>query len=156
MKGFETYILESVSNIKGDVVKMFASLRAAESIHRESYWKAKGENHYGMHLMFKHINDPIDDQLNELGNQFVARLGEEILSGREIEAKAKEYVLKANSETNAVDRSLWIEKIIQDNIKSVYGSLKSSGELTLGLDELLMGIAKEHDDAIYHLTRTQG
>lgn len=156
MKGFETYIAENVNSVKPAVVNMFASLRAAESIHREGYWKAKGEDHYGLHLMFKHINDPIDEQLDELGNQFVTRLGEETLNGNEIETKTKEYVLKANSAKDAVARSLWIEKTIQDNLKTVYDGLKSSGELTLGLDELLMGVAKEHDDAMYHLTRTQG
>ena len=158
MDKFQEFILNENSENKIKAIRscqeLVACLKATQWVHQTSFWHVKGESHYGLHEMMKHVLDPIDEQLSDLGDMLIIHLGDEAMDARQLDAMSKKYCSQACSNSDPVSKSLAAEKEIQKNCREAYDSLKEAGMLTLGLDEMLMGLAKEHEDALYHLTRT--
>lgn len=153
---FGKFILEDKNNkqVIDDCRELMASLKASQWMHQANFWLVKGENHYGLHEMMKHILDPIDEQMNDLGNIFVSNFGEDCMNPEIIDLMSKSYCREACRKDNLILKSITVENQVQNRCKIVYNSLKEAGLLTLGLDEMLMGIAKEHEDSLYHLRQT--
>ncbi len=155
---FGKFILENKKErqVIEDCRELMASLKAAQWVHQTGFWLVKGENHYGLHTMMKHILDPIDEQMDHLGNLFVSHFGEDSMNPEIIDSLSKSYCREACRKDNLILKSITVENQVQNRCKIAYNSLKEKGLLTLGLDEMLMGIAKEHEDSLYHLRQTSG
>lgn len=132
-----------------------ASLRTAQHFHQQGYWKASGKEHYSLHKLYNHILEPIEDQLDELGNRFVEKLGANSLSIRRISYLNKKFTKEIDlAYETQEEKSLAAEELVLDLFKRLYDSFDESGLLSLGTDDMIMKISNDHEDAVYHLKQT--
>jgi DNA-binding ferritin-like protein len=129
-----------------------ASLRAIGFIHTQSHWTTKGDTFYGDHLLFERLYNSALESLDLAAEKFMGLFGSDCL----------DYVLQADLlnkvllkykglEGKPLEMSLAIEKDFIKFSKSIYDSLKESGNLSLGLDDLLMSTASKAEEAVYLL-----
>lgn len=132
---------------------VLASLRALRWSYHTKHWMVSGGHFYGDHLLFERLYDgkpDLDDQADALAEKMVALLGPASVSTRQIwplAGLALEYGAAAGD--CPYRQSLAMEEQIQKHLSEAYGTLKSEGRLSLGMDDLLMSIANEREQAIY-------
>lgn len=140
---------------------VLAHLRAIHWLSWTAHWKSKGPNAYGMHLLLERLytgkpGPDIEEQIDELGERIIAYFGNDSVDGVKIN-KAMTSVLESVASRGGDDvcQLLCLERKTQNVIKIAWGAEQLSGiHKSLGLDDLLMGIAKDRETAIYLLQQT--
>ncbi len=136
---------------------LLACLRAASHIHQTHHWQTSGPEYYADHLLFERLYDE--------GQEFIDQVAERAVGGDSIERvdaveqvdKVGEKVHKAYSEASGgspqdmVRRSLAIENMVIENIKTAINTLSSTDSLSAGTSNLLEGIADTHETFLYLL-----
>ena len=72
------------------------------------------------------------------------------LSDKQI-ALIKDAIKTASKEKDPIKRALEIAELVRDNLTSLYSSMKKSGKMSLGWDDLIMSIAQSKDKHIFLL-----
>lgn len=135
----------------GASAALLASLRALLELHRTHHWQASGPTSYSDHLLFQRIYEPIPAQVDTLAEKLVALCGPDVVSLPRQLVMMQKYSQLWMGDREPVDSSLYAEQDFQKVLSKCYNILKTSGRLTLGLDDFLMSLSSEHDTSVYLL-----
>lgn len=134
-----------------------ASLKAISLIHQHSHWTTRGIAFYGNHLLFERIYKSALEDLDLAAEKFIGLFGPDCL----------DYVLQADLLNKVLLRykglegkpllmSLTVEQDFLKFSKDAYNCFEEEGNLTLGLDDMVMSIASNREGAVYLLQQTEG
>lgn len=129
-----------------------ATLKSMALIHQQSHWLTKGIMFFGNHLLFSRLYESVQDDLDLAAEKFVGIFGEECLT-YEFQTELLNGALSKynNLEGSPVEMSLAIEKDFLKLTSQAYGVFQAEGKMTLGLDDMLMSIASNREEAVYLL-----
>ena len=137
------------------LVGLLGFLRALKWNYWNSHWMVSGEPYYGDHLLFERLySTVIDDQIDTLAEKIVA-YDPSILREGTMRSAFNSFLDKYQREfaRSPVQRGIAMERKCKKSIKTVYEELKSSGCLSLGMDDFLMATASERETAFYLLNQ---
>jgi hypothetical protein len=123
-------------NIKENCAKYVAFLRALYLLHQNHHWLTYGANAYGKHLLFERIYKSAADNVQEQP------------------ALIQEFLTKYSHTSEFIKYSLEAEQDFLTFSKEFYEAM--SQEMSLGLDDMIMSIAGEHETNVYLLKQTAG
>lgn len=132
-----------------------ASLKAVSLIHQHNHWTTKGHTFYGDHLLFERLYKSTLEDLDLAAEKFIGLFGDSYLN-YSLQAKLLNSVLLKynNLEDEPLALSLSVEKDFLKFSKDAYNCFEEEGRLTLGLDDMIMSIAGNHETATYLLQQT--
>ena len=132
-----------------------ASLKAIVLIHQNNHWTSKGETYFGNHLMFERLYNSAKDDLDAAAEKFVGLFGNECLEYKSQTSLLSQILSKYEGLSGeTVAQSMAIEKEFIKFCQDAYESFEKEGSLTLGLDDLIMSISSNREEAVYHLQQT--
>jgi hypothetical protein len=138
-----------------DLQKILAALRALRWSYHTKHWMVSGGHFYGDHLLFERLysgKPSLDDAADSLAEKMVAQLGPASVSSRSIWPLAGDFLDRGMATSECPYRqSLAMEQEAQLLLARAHTSLKQKGALSLGMDDLLMSLANEREQAIYLL-----
>ena len=132
-----------------------ATLKAMQLIHQHNHWTSKGKNFYSHHLLFERIYETVGENLDLAAEKFIGVLGDDCLDYNMqtslLNKVLEKYKKMAGDE---IRMSLAIEKDFLKYSKYTYDCLEEENRLSLGLDDMIMSIASEREEAVYLLSQT--
>lgn len=137
---------------------LLAILRAMQIAIHEGHWVVQGSSQYGDHLLLQRIyaggegSPVLQDEIDSLGERIVAYAGPSFVNS--VTVTEKSLMLLRTWRRGAaypMRQALHAEESLQLAIREVYDALRAAGDLSLGLDDLLMGMANAHDTNRYLL-----
>lgn len=128
---------------------VLAWLRALFFVHWTAHWQSGGPQEYGDHQLFSRLYRGINDEIDSLAEKLVAYYGE---SSVDVNSSVIEMAsIIRRTQGTGVGRSLAMEEAFQQELEGIYKFLKNRGELPLGLDNFLQGVADRHETYVYLL-----
>lgn len=148
-------------NVSGEpadrLTDVLAALRALHWSHWTTHWQVSGKSFYADHLLFERLySDPIVDEIDGTAERIVAYVGTDAVDAGNIMARSQAFIDSWAIESCPYKRALKAEQDTQGAIRLAYDALKASGQITLGLDDWLMGLASAHDTNVYLLKQRIG
>lgn len=141
----------SLSLNKRAIMQMLlAFLRGVHWSHWTAHWEVKGQPSYGDHLLMERLYNSVEEEIDTLAEKIVGEFGSEAVNQVD-QAKYMLQSLMSFSEKDPIKRSLLVEEMTQDFLKSVYNLLDSMNTMSLGLDDFIMSIANSHETNLYLL-----
>lgn len=142
---------EGGGELKKALTDILTVLRLQYLSYQNSHWTTKGTNFYGNHLLFQRLYESVESEIDTFGERIVGHVGPEALALcaqlNDMHQLCEEWC----KESDYAKRGLASEMLLQKVLKEKYEALKESGELTLGLDDLIMATASNHESNIYLL-----
>lgn len=129
---------------------LLAALKAAQWLHWTGHWQVATPAFYGDHLLLERVYGTLAAQIDDLAEKMVANGGPELVDPATITEMELTFVKQWSAQTDPIVRSLHIEEILQGLFKQIYELMKSQ-EMSLGMDDFLMGLANEHEVPLYLL-----
>lgn len=132
-----------------------ATLKAISLIHQHNHWTTSGEMFYGEHLLFERIYKSAIEDLDMAAEKFIGLFGEDCLNYTlQIELLSKVLSKYKNLEGEPVELSLAVEKDFIKFSNDAYKCFEDEGNLSLGLDDMVMSISSKREEAVYLLQQT--
>ena len=131
-----------------------AMLKAMTIIHQHGHWTAKGKQFYGEHLLFERIYKSAQENLDSAVEKFIGLLGVNVLQFTQ-QTELLNKVLSEFDDENSVERSLKAEKEFIKFSKDIYKIFEENESLTLGLDDMIMSISSDREEACYLLQQSK-
>ena len=135
---------------KNFLCQLLSMLRAQYINYQHCHWQTKGPNFYGQHLLFQRLYEGVVTETDELAEKIVGFYGSDAFNAIE-QLSYMDTHLHSWSADNHVASGLASEKSIQEYILRTYEALKGTPNMTLGLDDWLMGLASAHETNLYLL-----
>lgn len=141
--------------------KYVAFLRSLYLIHQNHHWLVSGESFYGNHLLFERIYKTAAENADSAAERFIGLFGAEALGLQEQPNLIQEILGKFSensdiSYSSLVKSSREAEEEFLAFSTEFYNENKSTDNMTLGLDDLLMSIASERETSVYLLKQVSG
>jgi hypothetical protein len=127
-----------------------ASLRALYLIQKHCHWQTKGIAFYGDHLLFDRLAEAAQKSGDLMAERFIGVFGAEAC-GMQAQAEMIGKLLDKYQGDEYHALALRFEKDILVFSQQVYDCFKDEGVLTLGLDDSLMKVASDREEACYLL-----
>jgi DNA-binding ferritin-like protein len=132
-----------------------ATLKAIAIIHQHNHWTTNGEMFYAEHLLFERIYNSALEDLDLAAEKYVGLFGDEVLNySLQIELLSKVLSNYNKLEGSPVEMSLAVEKDFVKFSNDAYKCFEEQGELSLGLDDMIMSIASNREEAVYLLQQS--
>ena len=132
-----------------------ASLKAIALIHQHNHWTNQGATYFGNHLMFERLYNSAQEDLDAAAEKFVGLFGPECLDYN-TQTQLLSKILSKYTELagKPVAQSMAVEKDFIKFCGEAYKIFEAEDELTLGLDDMIMSISSNREEAVYHLQQT--
>lgn len=139
------------------LVSALIALRACYLVHQQAHWESRGTGYYGDHLLYERLYEEAEESADELAERIAGLMGYETLSihGQWEEMMECPRLLEMMCLTDPLQRSTTAEQLALEKLEEAYRICKEPGEISLGLDDLLMGLCSEREHALY-LLRQRG
>ena len=143
---------------------ILAHLRALQWVSWTSHWTASGPSYYGDHQLLQRLYEGkgggpnINEEIDGLGERMVAYFGPPSVNPEAIVGRVHQLTGQAvQSSADQFEALLTMETQLQHAIQRAWKANQASGEhMSLGIDDMLMGLANEREAAIYLLQRRLG
>lgn len=135
------------ADTEGACVRVLVTLQAVERLHHAAHLQAKGPESYSDHLMFGRLYDGVQAELDGLSEKMVSAFGEACVDADARGADAAETLnawMSLGGDPPAIGLSAELE--LQ---RAIANALEQ--EPSIGLENLLQGIADRHETWIYLL-----
>ena len=133
--------------------KYVAFLRVAYLVHQTGHWKCKSSEFYGNHLLFQRIYEDAADRTDEVAEKLIGLFGNSALDD---EGQLKlMYKLNHYNSDDRIANSLEVEEDFIKLATSVYETIKENGQMTLGLDDMIMNHVNKAETAVYLLKQAK-
>ena len=142
---------EQLASLTAAMIDLLAVLRAQYWIFQNAHWQTQGSTFYGDHLLFQRLYEEVSEDVDGLAEMAVGYLGCEKVDASQLISIAQKYVDEWCAEENPVARCLSAENTFLRLAKAYYDLLKTTGVLTLGLDDEIMALSNRHDSHVYLL-----
>ena len=132
---------------------ILAHLRALQWVYTTTHWTSSGPNSYGDHLLLQRLYEGLDKPIDALGERMVAYFGPQAVAPEVIHERVDQVLPGVMGLTRSpLDALHMLERRLQRAIRKAWKANQDSGdEMSLGIDDFLMGLANERDEAIYLL-----
>jgi hypothetical protein len=136
-----------------------ALMRAASLIHQTHHWQTRGQSYYGDHLLFERLYNDSQGMIDSLAERSVSLFGYHVVDANVQTAAIGEFVAhiygtreeQLTGSESYPRVSLQAELLMLLLLKMVYEATNSEGKLSLGMDNLLQGVADNHEQFVYLL-----
>ena len=134
-----------------------AWLRVLEIWFHHAHWTTKGNTYYGDHLLFERIYNDVSELVDPVAEKAVAMCGESVADTHMCSKLVAEMLCaypspsRANEATMIAATGLALVKDYLETLSETYKKLKETGDLTLGLDDMLMSHANKLEEFEYLL-----
>lgn len=129
--------------------ELLSFLRAQQWFLLNLHWQVKGSDFYELHILFERLYGTLGGQIDALAEKIVGYYGVDAVEMNDSMAKAQKWLKEWKGEP--VESALNCEKQLQKLIRQTYETMKDKKELSLGLDDFLMGLANDHETHLYLL-----
>lgn len=127
-------------------------LRGLALIHQNNHWQEGGQNFYANHLLFQRLYEETFDLLDAAAERSVGTFGSDSLNlSRQAKVLSNLLLKYSNEESSTLDSSLLACKDFLRLAKNAYDTLKGSGTLSLGIDDLIMSQSSTVESHLYLL-----
>jgi DNA-binding ferritin-like protein len=139
-----------------ELSSILVDLRFLYMKHQTNHWLARGDSSYGDHLLFQRIYEAIAEQIDRVAERAMG-LGCEINVDLQRQASliakiAKNEAYGSPLAGNSVcQSSLTVEKNFLASLDEHRSALEQQQKLSYGLDNMLAGLADEHEQFVYLL-----
>jgi len=142
---------------------LVAMLRALATVHQTHHWQTSGATYYGDHLLFERLYGNVNGEVDGVAEKAIGT-GQHLLVQPIMQVAHLGQALKClyadapvnPDPTGYVAISLRAELCFMVFLQLAYASLEAGGNLTLGVDNHLQGIADKHEENIYLLRQRMG
>jgi DNA-binding ferritin-like protein len=125
------------------------TMRAAYLTYRNAHWMVRGADYYGQHLLFERLYNETKDNIDALAEQIVGTYGSDGI--REDAQVIGERVVEFAAAGEPAGKALLAAKAVQQKLAQAYNTMRSTGTLTPGWDDVLTSIAGINDKHVYLL-----
>ncbi len=142
-------------DLKENCAKYVAFLRSLYLIHQNHHWLASGASFYGNHLLFERIYKSAAENADLAAEKFIGLFGSEALGVAE-QPKLIHDILENHTASNSnlnslIAASIDAEKEFVAFAEDFYNQLKQSDQISIGLDDMVMGISSDRETSLYLL-----
>ena len=138
---------------------VLSALKSLASIHQSHHWQASGDPSYGDHLLFERLYNATNEHVDSIAEKAVGLGGEDLVCPVKLSEQSLFFTSQActcnlnniHLPKEIVMTSLEAEKHFINLLTKCYDSLKKSGMSTLGIENVLQGIADAHESHVYLL-----
>jgi DNA-binding ferritin-like protein len=131
---------------------VLAHLHALRWVYWTEHWTAGGATSYADHLLFGRLYKDLDTPIDELGERLVAFFGPASVDAAKVQRASSALIERqASRGVNRVQALLQLERGAARAIFAAWQTTRASETGRLGLDDYLMGLAKDRDTAVYLL-----
>lgn len=143
---------ESESDAPKLLCSYLAMQRTMYIVFQHSHWKCKSPAFYGNHLLFERIYKDVRKLVDATAEKIIGVFGNNALRHEsQIEIIAGLYKYHTDDHIqNSIDISKDFLKLAED----VYNRIKEMGDMTLGMDDLIMSQCNEVEEYLYLLNQT--
>lgn len=132
-----------------------ASLKAMILIHQHSHWTTRGAAFYSDHKLFERLYDSALADVDLAAEKFIGLFGDACLKyDMQAELLGKVLSKYSDHEGSPVEMSLTVEKDFLKFSQDAYKCFEEEGQLSLGLDDMIMSIASKREESVYLLQQT--
>lgn len=135
----------------------FAILFLNSTFSQTAHWTSKGSSSYADHLLYERLYKENSEELDQYIEQFIPLGGEQIANPTQTLSLAAQKISKLLNFSNEpspeelAQAALTCEKFLLANLKKLYKTLKEAKTLSMGADDLLMGMYQTHESHTYLL-----
>jgi DNA-binding ferritin-like protein len=129
-------------------------LRALALIHQSHHWLTRGKNFYGNHLLLDRIYKSAAENSDLAAEKLIGIFGDDSLE-LPLHAEYMHKLLEKFSSGEPISTSLLAEKKFLELSQKFYDALKKADKMTLGLDDMIMAIASQREEAVYLLGQVE-
>jgi DNA-binding ferritin-like protein len=136
---------------------LIVNLRFLALVHQTHHWTAMGDPFFGDHLLFERLYNSTSDEIDQVAEKTVG-LGtvqnvDMMLQTSQLQRMIAGYGMSSTipQQSELARRSMMAELNFLKAMDSLVCSLKESGTLTRGLDNMLAGIEDKHEGSVYLL-----
>lgn len=136
---------------------LLGMLHAIYWSHWTFHWQSRGKDSYGDHLLFERLYTALRDEIDGTAEKMVAKYGENAVDPTVIQRYSLRFLETNNGgfdtglDQSPIASALSLERGLQQALEVVYKELEDAGELSLGLDNFIQGIADTHETHVYLL-----
>jgi DNA-binding ferritin-like protein len=129
-----------------------ATLKAMTLILQHCHWTSRGDAFYGDHLLFERLYNKAQENLDLAAEKFVGLFSSKVLS-YDLQTDLLKGVLDKYSdlEGSPAQMALATQKDFLKFSQQAYDTFEKEQQLTLGLDDSIMTIASDREEAAYLL-----
>lgn len=136
-----------------------ATLRAIYMIHQYNHWTCKGTSFYEHHLLFERLYKSAQEDADKAAEKFIGVFGGAGVDFA-IQTDLISQILKRYEDFDGqpLKMSLLIEKEFLKFTEEAYDVYEAEGRdvLTPGVDDMIMSIASNREEACYLLQQASG
>jgi DNA-binding ferritin-like protein len=139
----------------GPVMEFLACLKLNLTYTQAAHWISKGDSAYGDHLLYERLYNENVEEIDKYAEKFIPMAGESIVDPAEILSISAEKMPKVAkfsagmSGEELAEGVLRCEKYVLAELEKLHEGLKESGNMTLGLDDLLPEMHNLHEGHVY-------
>ena len=130
--------------------RLVALLRAVQLLHHTAHWQTAGATFYGDHLLYERLYTGITEEFDGLAEKTVYLAGVGAVDAV-AQAQLVAELVAGFAGADLVRRAYSAEMMLQEEIEECRATLGEAGELPIGLDNFLQGLADSHETACYLL-----
>jgi len=141
-----------------DFVKYLAFAICLRDMYQHFHWGTFGENFYEDHLMYEKLYNSLSEEVDGIAEKLIGLDSNGVVDLIKVsECKndifknlMSDFNVKSDSSTY-YEFAMFMEHSFLKISEKLYESLESSGNLTMGLDDLMTAVYSTHEDNIYFL-----
>jgi len=124
-------------------------------MYQTNHWRVRGLCFYGQHLLLQRLYEKTFELEDSFGERLVGYFGPSAVEPKAQAEMTLAWISKWSQIPDPILQSLAVANDISKTIERAYASMKESGHMTLGLDDLLMSASSQIDEHIYLLQQAQ-
>ena len=128
-------------------------LRAIYLIEQNDHWEVKSSGFYGDHLLMQRLYESTLENVDSIAEKGIGLFGTDVVDIGAQLTLIKTIIDKYKG-LKPLERSLAAVQDFLDVSTKTYEDLKKNGDMTLGLDDLILSIHSEQETSIYLLQQT--
>lgn len=129
-----------------------ATIRQMYLIHQFSHWTSRGEAFYSDHLVFERLYRSAAEDADMAAEKMIGLFGSDGVDYNAQKDFMNQLAAKyAELDGSPVEMSLKIEKDFLEFSKEALKAFEDEGVLSMGLDDMIMGIASNRETSVYLL-----
>lgn len=157
MEDVQVFVVEEqpgVDTVQLVLTELLCHLHALYFVERSIHWQISSNSYYGDHLMFQRMYEVLDDEIDKIGEKVVNCCGAAAVDADILAQGTNDLVqMYICEERDPFDRALRAESELLACVDEVANTLDEHDKLTLGWEDVLGGLASQHEDHIYLLGR---
>ena len=158
LEDVDSDFLEKTAVPQEVLLEYLSAMRTLHLYHQHAHWISKGSAYYGDHLLFERLYNSSTGEIDGLAERAVGLSGDDAVCPIKVTGVAFRNLNKllpnfepSGHPDDIVRGALKIERYFLKATSSLHEELKSSGKITLGLDDLLMELYSAHESNVYLL-----